>query len=69
MTRNITLLIALTWFLVVASFIMCTNATGRAHSQTIDDTVYPQGCRCCWFIWKPMIRCGQTCCGDGCTCT
>ncbi|KAL5836529.1 hypothetical protein ACOSQ4_016026 [Xanthoceras sorbifolium] len=39
MTRNITLLIALTWFLVVASFIMCTNATGRAHSQTIDDTV------------------------------
>lgn len=24
-----------------------------------------EGCRCCWFIWKPQIRCGQVCCGDG----
>ncbi|KAG4387680.1 hypothetical protein AAZX31_09G016200 [Glycine max] len=27
---------------------------------------YPQGCRCCWFIWKPMIKCGKVCCEDGC---
>jgi hypothetical protein len=25
-----------------------------------------EGCRCCWFIWKPLIRCGKTCCEDGC---
>ncbi|KAJ4704150.1 putative Transmembrane protein [Melia azedarach] len=66
MTRNTALLIALTCFLAVASIFMCANATAAARFQAFDHTAYPQGCRCCRFIWKPLIHCGQVCCSDGC---
>ncbi|XAR73399.1 hypothetical protein NMG60_11007356 [Bertholletia excelsa] len=32
----------------------------------VQNTVYPQGCRCCRFIWKPIIKWGQACCEDSC---
>ncbi|KAG2688724.1 hypothetical protein I3843_09G108800 [Carya illinoinensis] len=67
MVRKEKLVIAVAWLLVMASIIMSANATVGVRLQLIERVVQPQaGCRCCWFIWKPLIRCGKVCCEDGC---
>ncbi|KAK7303453.1 hypothetical protein RJT34_14360 [Clitoria ternatea] len=68
MVRKETLIIAFLCLALVAFTVVSANADNtKVHTPTSKNMVYyPQGCRCCWFIWKPMIRCGQVCCGDGC---
>ncbi|KAJ6912338.1 hypothetical protein NC651_014903 [Populus alba x Populus x berolinensis] len=41
--RKETLLVALTWFLVVASITMCANATAGARLLASEQVDYPQG--------------------------
>nr|GMC47123.1 transmembrane protein, putative [Ipomoea batatas] len=56
-------LMALVFVAVLCLTIACADAARLPH----DPTVFPQaGCRCCDFIWKPMIHCGRVCCEDGC---
>ncbi|KAJ8761039.1 hypothetical protein K2173_025746 [Erythroxylum novogranatense] len=64
MVRKATLLIALTWLLVVASISISASATAGARMKLTEDLVYPQaGCRCCYFVGKiPNLRCGKVCC-------
>ncbi|KAI5583448.1 hypothetical protein POPTR_006G017750v4 [Populus trichocarpa] len=65
MMRKETLLVALTWFLVVASITMCANATAGARLLASEQVDYPQGCRCCFFIGRiPYMRCGKMCCSS-----
>uniref|UniRef100_A0A0D9XBV5 Embryo surrounding factor 1 brassicaceae domain-containing protein n=1 Tax=Leersia perrieri TaxID=77586 RepID=A0A0D9XBV5_9ORYZ len=26
--------------------------------------IHPQGCRCCYFKFRPMIQCAKACCGS-----
>ncbi|OAY43476.1 hypothetical protein MANES_08G073500v8 [Manihot esculenta] len=67
MVKKATLVIALTWLLVVASIVMCANATAGPRLQTFEHMVHPQGCRCCFFVGRvPNLRCGKVCCGDNC---
>lgn len=41
--RKETLLVALTWFLVVASITICANATAGARLLASEQVDYPQG--------------------------
>ncbi|EOX92933.1 Uncharacterized protein TCM_001795 [Theobroma cacao] len=67
MARRQTILITcLMWLLVVSSITLCAYATAGARLESFEQGFHPQGCRCCFFIWKPMIRCGKVCCGDDC---
>ncbi|KAK4588714.1 hypothetical protein RGQ29_019646 [Quercus rubra] len=66
MVRKEKLVIALAWLLLMATIIMSANAMAGARLNKFEYMVHPQGCRCCWFIWKPVIRCGKVCCEDGC---
>ena len=43
MMRKETLLVALTWFLVVASITICANATAGARLLASEQVDYPQG--------------------------
>ncbi|CDP04553.1 unnamed protein product [Coffea canephora] len=51
------------WLLTVSA---CVVACAAARLQTSEQTVHPQGCRCCTFEWQPLIRCIRVCCGDDC---
>ncbi|KAI4298848.1 hypothetical protein L6164_032363 [Bauhinia variegata] len=63
------LVIALSWLLLVAFIAVSAEGddAGLLPKASKNMVYYPQaGCRCCWFIWKPLIRCGKACCVDGC---
>ncbi|PPD81208.1 hypothetical protein GOBAR_DD21863 [Gossypium barbadense] len=67
MARGRTILTCLMWLLLVFSITLCASATAGARLGTSQQVVYPQGCRCCYFVGKPfMLRCGKVCCGDDC---
>ncbi|AES64596.1 hypothetical protein MtrunA17_Chr2g0290811 [Medicago truncatula] len=62
------LFIAFSWLLLMVFTVVSANAENiSAHTPTSKNMVYyPQGCRCCWFIWKPQIHCGKVYCEEGC---
>ncbi|KAL4320976.1 hypothetical protein HN51_065143 [Arachis hypogaea] len=70
MVKRESLVTAFLWLLLVTLVVVVyANDEGntKIHPPKSNHMVYyPQGCRCCWFIWKPMIQCGKACCEDGC---
>ncbi|WJX23018.1 hypothetical protein P8452_12265 [Trifolium repens] len=68
MVKKTVLLIAFSWLLLMVFTVVSANTENISdHTLTSKNMVYyPQGCRCCAFIWKPMIRCGKVCCEEGC---
>ncbi|PIN02875.1 hypothetical protein CDL12_24606 [Handroanthus impetiginosus] len=57
-----TLVITLTWLLLVTYLVTCS--CGPPATETV---VHPQGCRCCLFDFsKPLITCVKACCMPNC---
>ncbi|OMO60944.1 hypothetical protein COLO4_33671 [Corchorus olitorius] len=65
-SRKTIFMTCLMWLLVVSSIALCANAATGARPEAFEQGVHPQGCRCCFFIFKPLIHCGRVCCGDDC---